>query len=128
MVSGGTSRVTTLPAPTMARSPMTTLARMVAPEPIDAPALTSVRSTFQSFSVCSSPSDVVARGIRVVDEHHAVADEHVVLDRDAFADERVARNLAAPADGGVLLDLDERADLGVVADLAAVEVDELRRA
>ena len=32
------------------------------------------------------------------------------------------------SDSGVLLDLDERADFGVVANLAAVEVDELRRA
>jgi hypothetical protein len=61
-VSGGTSRVTTAPAPTMARSPITTLARMVAPEPIDAPFFTSVRSTVQSASVCSAPVAVAARG------------------------------------------------------------------
>jgi hypothetical protein len=47
----GTSRVTTHPAPINAFSPITTLARMVAPDPIDAPFLTNVTSTFQSCSV-----------------------------------------------------------------------------
>src|SRR2546428_4905387 len=58
----GTLRVTTLPAPIRAFSPIVILARMVAPEPIDAPARTSVGSTFQSFSVCNAPLGVVARG------------------------------------------------------------------
>src|SRR5438128_11350954 len=58
----GTSRVTTLPAPIRAFSPIVRLARMVAPEPIDAPFLTRVGSTVQSFSVCSSPLGEVARG------------------------------------------------------------------
>src|SRR6516162_130529 len=62
MAPSGTSRVTMLPAPTMARSPITTFDRIVAPEPIDAPFLTSVGSTFQSLPVCSSPVAVVARG------------------------------------------------------------------
>src|SRR5208282_1355585 len=47
----GTSRVTTLPAPTMEFSPMVTFERIVAPEPIDAPRFTTVASTFQSVSV-----------------------------------------------------------------------------
>src|SRR2546425_2811162 len=64
-------------------------------------------------------------GIAIVDERHAVADEHLVLERHALADEGVARHLAAAADAGALLDLDEGPDLGAVADLAAVEVDEL---
>ena len=88
--------MTTLPAPTMAPSPMTTFARMVAPDPIDAPCL------YQSSSRPSSrpPSAarrlaVVARGIGVVDERDAVADEDVVFDGHAFADEGVARDLAA---------------------------------
>ena len=62
MALAGTSRVTTLPAPTMAFSPMTTFERIVDPDPIDAPFLTMVASTFQSFSVCSSPVGVVDRG------------------------------------------------------------------
>ena len=126
MVPGGTSFVTTLPAPTMAFSPMVTLARMVEPEPMEAPFLTRVGSTFQSASVCSLPSRRGGAGVGVVDESHAVADEDIVLDGHAFADEGVAGDLAVPADGGVFLDLDEGADLGVVADRAAVEVDELR--
>jgi hypothetical protein len=48
MLFGGTSLVTTLPAPTIAFSPMLMFERIVAPEPIDAPFLTKVRSTFQS--------------------------------------------------------------------------------
>ena len=62
MVSGGTSRVTTLPAPTMARAPIVTFERMVAPEPIDAPFFTTVCSTFQSSAVWSSPAAVVDLG------------------------------------------------------------------
>src|ERR1700694_3768048 len=62
MTFGGTSRVTTLPAPTMEFSPTTTLQRMVAPEPMDAPRLMTVDSTRQSLSVWNSPSGVVARG------------------------------------------------------------------
>src|SRR5213592_689856 len=58
----GTSRVTTLPAPIRAFSPMVILARIVAPDPIEAPFLTSVGSTCQSFCVCNSPLGVVARG------------------------------------------------------------------
>jgi hypothetical protein len=117
--------VTTLPAPTMAFSPMLMLERIVAPEPIDAPFLTTVCSTFQSASVCRLPVGGSGPRIAVVDEHHAVADEDVVLDRDAFADESVARDLAALADSCILLDFDERADLGFIADLATVQIDEL---
>src|ERR1700734_374920 len=52
----GTSRVTTLPAPTIAFSPTVTLERIVAPDAIDAPFLTKVLSTCQSASVCNCPS------------------------------------------------------------------------
>src|SRR5580700_9172346 len=62
IVFGGTSRVTTLPAPTIAFSPITTLERIVAPDPIEAPFFTSVSSTFQSCSVCKLPPSAVARG------------------------------------------------------------------
>src|SRR5688572_1835811 len=65
--------------------------------------------------------------VRVVDEHHAMADEDLILDGHAFTDERMARDLAAAADAGVFLDFDEGADFGFVADVAAVEVDELRQ-
>src|SRR5262249_55882486 len=64
--------------------------------------------------------------VGVVDEHHAVTDEHAVLYGDAFTDEGVARDLAAGSDGGALLDLHERADPRAAADAAPVEVDELR--
>ena len=87
-----------------------------------------VGSTFQSLLGLQLAARRRRARIGVVDERHAVADEHVVLDRHAFADEGVARDLAARADRGVLLDFDERADLGLVADLAAVQVDELATA
>src|SRR5438093_717101 len=59
MLFAGTSLVMTLPAPTIAFSPIVVLARTVDPEPIDAPFLTMVRSTFQSASVCSPLSHSV---------------------------------------------------------------------
>jgi len=62
MVFAGTFFVTTLPAPTRAFLPMTTLERIVDPDPMEAPFFTSVGSTFQSASVCNFPSFAVARG------------------------------------------------------------------
>src|SRR5450631_2035914 len=50
-VLGGTSRVTTLPAPTTARSPMVTPQRIVLLVPMDAPRFTTVSTTCQSASV-----------------------------------------------------------------------------
>src|SRR5690606_13698658 len=64
--------------------------------------------------------------MEVVGEHHAVADEDLVLHDHALAHEAVRGDLAARADRGVLLDLDEGPDPGVVADRAAVEVHERR--
>src|SRR5437667_12713709 len=58
----GTSRVTMLPAPIRAFSPIVMLARTVTPDPIEAPFLTSVGSMLQSCSVCNSPPRVVAGG------------------------------------------------------------------
>src|SRR6185503_11566139 len=60
----------------------------------------------------------------VVHEHHPVADEDLVLDRDTVADEGMALDLATGADGRPALDLDEWADTGLVTDRAAVEVGE----
>ena len=48
--------MTTLPAPTIAFSPTVVFERIVEPEPMEAPFLITVRSTFQSASVCSLPS------------------------------------------------------------------------
>src|SRR5581483_6168588 len=59
---GGTSFVTTLPAPMSAFSPTVTPHRSVAPDPIDAPRLTRVGTQTQSASVCKLPSPFVARG------------------------------------------------------------------
>ena len=62
MVPGGTSFVTTLPAPTMAFSPIVTFDSRVALDPMDAPRFTKIGSTVQSSSVCKLPDSVVARG------------------------------------------------------------------
>ena len=124
MVQGGTSLVTTAPAPTIAPSPIVTPARMVALEPTDAPFRMNVGTTFQSASVCRAPAGRRRPRVHIVDKRHVMADEDVVLDRHAFADEGVGGDLAVPADEGALLDLDEGPDLGIVADRAAVEVDE----
>ena len=93
-----------------------------APEPIEAPRHTRVGMHFQSASLCNFPS-VVAR-VQVVDEHHAVTDEHFILDRHPFANERVARNLAVRANHRVFLNLHERPDARIVADAAAIQIDE----
>ncbi len=62
IVPGGMSWVTTLPAPTIAFSPIVTPHRMVALLPIEAPRLTSVGIKAQSASVCNPPPFEVARG------------------------------------------------------------------
>src|SRR5262249_23182168 len=64
IVRGGTSRVTTLPAPTIALSPISTPHRIVEPEPIEAPARTTVGTRCQSASVCRVRSALTARGYR----------------------------------------------------------------
>src|SRR5439155_26244099 len=61
-VYGGTSLVTTLPAPTKALSPMVTPQRITAPLPIDAPRHTQVSTTFQSAFASSLPLQVTAPG------------------------------------------------------------------
>src|ERR1035441_4197021 len=114
---GGTLRVTTLPAPTMAFSPTVRLARMVAPEPMEAPRRMRVEATFirRGASIGTTPDEgggdlpivlglegSVRRSSRVevVDEGDAVADEDVVFNGDAFADEGVAGDFAIAADLG----------------------------
>jgi len=62
MVFGGTSFVTTLPAPTIAFSPMVTPHKIVELVPMEAPFLTNVGTTCQSASVCKPPFGTVERG------------------------------------------------------------------
>jgi hypothetical protein len=73
-------------------------------------------------------SAVAPRGSRVevVGEHHAVADEDLVLDGDPGANERVRGDLASPADPRILLNFDECADLRGLADVAPVQIDQIR--
>ena len=108
---GATSVVTTAPAPTSAPAPMRT-------PPEDERAGADASRAARRRRVSSSQSSLgLKRAVRrrraralVVDEHHAVPDEHLVLDLDARADERVALDLAARADRDAALDLDEGAD------------------
>ena len=107
------------------RSPIRTPPRITAPEPIDAPRSTTRLDELQSVPVCSAPAVVRRARPLVVDEHHAVADEDLVLDRDAVADERVALDLAARADHGARAGSRRTVPIArVVADRAAVEVRE----
>ena len=121
----GTSFVTTDPAPTIARAPICTPPRIVAPVPMLAPRLTTVGMTFQSLSVCRPPPAGRGAWIVVVDEIDAVTDEDLVFNGHAFADEGVAGNLAVASDRDAFLNLDERADPGAVPDLTTVEIDEV---
>src|SRR5438034_8484383 len=59
---GPTSRVTTAPAPTIARAPIRTSPMTIEPDPSQAPRSTTVRSSFQSCSVFMAPDSSVARG------------------------------------------------------------------
>ena len=114
IASCGTSRVTTAPAPTMASrrsSPRTESRRRCR----STRRAGRVGTTVQSASVCSGRRR--RPWMAIVDEHHAVSDEHLVFDGHAFADEGVRRNLATAADHGVLLNLDERADLQQVMEV-----------
>ena len=128
MVCGATSRVTTLPAPTMAPSPIVTPHRIVLPVPMEAPRFTVVGTTSQSASVCSAPSALVTARKFVVDEGDVVTDENIVLDLHTFANESVAGDLYVSPYRGILLNLDERPDLAVVADRTAVQVHEGEKA
>src|SRR5271157_5485936 len=62
--------------------------------------------------------------ITVVDEHHPMTDEDVVLDGHSLADERVARDLARLANFGILLHFDKCADLCLISNFTTVEIDE----
>ena len=61
--------------------------------------------------------------IAVIGKHHAMADEHLVLNDHTFANKCMRGNLAPRADRSVLLNFDERADPGLVTYAAAVEID-----
>ena len=116
--------VTTAPAPTSAPAPILTPAMITAPEPIEARSSTERREEFPVVVCLERP--VLRRSARtlVVDEHDAVAHEHLVADVHAVADEGVALDLAAFADHGPTLDLDEGPDPRSRADRAPVEVRE----
>src|SRR5262249_35574013 len=64
--------------------------------------------------------------VSIVDEHHAVSDEHLVLDRYPLADERMRGDLAACADDRSLLNLDERPNLGGGSHTTSIQVHEVR--
>ena len=118
--------MTTLPAPTMAFSPMVMPPNNVAPEPMEAPRLTSVLWQSQSSSVLSSPKRARRSRIAIIDKRDSMSDEDLGLDSHAFTNERMTRDLATRADLRAFLDLNERADLRLIANLAAVKIDKRR--
>src|SRR5580698_2830660 len=65
--------------------------------------------------------------IAVIDKHHSVPDEDVVLNQNSFTDKRVTGNLAASSDTGIFLDFYECADLCLVSDLAPIHVYKFRQ-
>ena len=83
------SRVTTAPAPITTSSQMLT-GRIVAFEPIET--WLPIRSSTPQLAASPRAGPPVAK--RVVDEHHAVADEAVVADGHQLADERVRLDAA----------------------------------
>src|ERR1700720_1884167 len=62
--------------------------------------------------------------VRIINESYAVADEHVVFDRDALANEAMAGDLAVLSDSRVLLNLNKSPDFRVVTDFATIKIDE----
>jgi hypothetical protein len=120
MTSGGTSRVTTLPAPITARAPMVMPQRSVAPEPIEAPRWTRVGSHGQSalqFALAAGRSRVT-----IIGEGDVVADENFVLQHHPFADKCVTGYFTAGADANAFLNLDKSSDFAIVANLTSVKV------
>ena len=124
---GGTSLVTTLPAPIMAFSPMVMPHSSVDAGTDGGPALDQCAERISSpprFATGHPP--FVARGITVVDESDIVADENFILQSYAFANEGVAGNLAAVADFDSFLNLHKGANLHVIANFATVKIDEIQ--
>src|ERR1700744_164732 len=106
------SLVTTEPAPMTTSSTMRT-GMIVALDPVADDGL----APKLLFAVCRRPGRK-----RVVDEHHAMADEAILPDRHQFADEGMRLHAGARADDGPLLDLGEGTDEAIVADPAFIEV------
>ena len=120
IVLGETSFVTTLPAPTIAFSPMVTLARIVAPDPIDARFYDS-RFDLPVLLRLQRPVGRSGARIKIVNEHHAVAPIKTLSSMATpFTNKRMAGNFAVLANGSILLDINKGADLGAVTDLATI--------
>src|SRR5215467_11617409 len=63
--------------------------------------------------------------VSVINEHHTMTDEDIVLDRDPLANKGVTGDLASFPHDGILLNLDECTNFGFSTDFASVEIDEL---
>src|SRR5690242_16161631 len=86
----------------------------------------SDRSAFLHDRRSRSAPHVGCTRFEVVDEHHAMTDEDVVLERHAFAQEAVRRNLAASPDAYIPLYLSEGSDARLRTYYASVQIHELR--
>lgn len=108
MTPGGTSFVTTAPAPTMALAPMISPGRITAPPP-DRSALANGGDR-EAVRV-----DLGAREF-VVGERDVRADEDIVLDAQAIPELHPALDRGAVADDHIVFDENLRADVAVTAD------------
>ena len=110
---GGTSFVTTAPAPTNASSPISIPGHRMAPPPMRAPRRI-VGPSQQLEPLLRAAHEVVVRG------HDARCDEDVLLERRVGRDVRVRLDARHGADRGVVLDERAAAHDDVVADRDAL--------
>ena len=121
----GTSFVTTLPAPIIAFSPIVIPQSNVAPEPMEAPRLTSVPNAFPVGFRLQLAAAVGGRGITIIGESDIVTDENLVFQSYPFTNEGVAGDFAAVSNFNPFLNLHERSNLYVIPDLTTVKIDEI---
>jgi hypothetical protein len=112
MAFGGTERVTTAPAATMALLPMVMPGRMVAPDPIEAhrfhQGLQELRWRFLAARKPVIGERCVGPDKNIVAHPQAVPQLHATLDRDAIPNENVVFDQAVRANVAVDPDLGTR--------------------
>src|SRR3972149_2445707 len=111
----GTSRMTTAPAPTVAKRPTSVPATNTAPAPTEQPSRSRIVLTVQS----SPPARVPWVPARVVGDLRAAAEAHAGIDVGARADDAVVADHGALAHLGTIPDLRALTDAGVGRDVRA---------
>ena len=116
--------MTTLPAPTMAFSPMVMPPKQRCAGTNGGASLNKRALAIPIGFGFEFSERARCPRIAIIDKRHSVSDEDLGLDRHAFTNEGMTRDLATIANLRAFLDLNERADPCVVANLAAVKIDE----